>query len=117
MNPKRVPPPDNHERAERFAESVWVRLFARMAMIAATAALPLVGGLVAYFGNRTIVSLDDALKTINETASRVLVLQQQITDSGAVYSAHEGQIRSQLEDHEARLRILEQSRVLTGRPR
>lgn len=117
MNPKRRPPADNHERAERFAESVWVRLFSRMAMIMATAALPLVGGLVAYFGNRTIVSLDDALKTINETASRVLVLQQQITDSGAVFAAQEVQIKTELDDHEARIRILEQNKVSTGRPR
>jgi hypothetical protein len=98
------PPPDNnHVRAERFAESVWVRLGSRVAMIAVTVAIPL----IAYFGNRTMISLDEAVKTINETATRVLVMQQQMTDSGLVYTANTNQIKTQLDDHEARIRALE----------
>jgi hypothetical protein len=98
---------ENHERMERIVESVWVRLLARGAMIGATIALPLVGTLVAYFGNRTMVSLDEAVKLINETSARVLVLQQQITDSGIVYATNEMQLKAQIEDHETRLRVLE----------
>jgi hypothetical protein len=102
---KRLPPPleNNHVRAERFAESVWVRLGSRIAMIAVTAAIPL----IAYFGNRTMLSLDEAVKTINETATRVLVMQQQMTDSGLVYTANTNQIKTELDDHEARIRALE----------
>lgn len=88
---------------EKLAEGVYLKLFSRYAVIAMTAFFPVVG----YFGHRMIESNDRAVSQIQETATSVRLMQQEIKDARAARDAQFATFGRQLDDHETRIRVLE----------
>ena len=93
----------NESALDRMAENALLKLVSRWAMVLAAAALPMFG----YFGSRVVNEVDEAVKRINETATRVEVIQQRIEDARSVRDAQFLSFKGMLDDHEARLRALE----------
>lgn len=79
-------------------------------MVFAAAILPMMAAMFGYFGNRIVAEVDEAVRQINVTATRVEVLQQRIEDARSVRDQQLMSYKGTLDDHENRLRVLERGK-------
>ena len=94
---------------EKIAEGIWFKFVARTAMILAAAFLPIAGSAGVYTAKRIIEANDRALEQLTQTTTSVRLLQQQVENERMVRDGQFDGLRTMLEDHEGRIRVLEHS--------
>jgi len=88
---------------DRLARNTVLTVIARLAMIAATAMLPVAGFLL----TRTVNSIDAMSLEVSKGATQIKLLEQAVKFGFDANKADVASIRQQLTDHEGRLRVIE----------